>query len=363
MARALVAEPSLPITAALKKFLESGRHEVVVAHSVAEATEAIGAAEKAPDVVFASVSGTFDGEALCDRVKQARPLCPVVLVYAPEEDRPEERADNCGADAFLLGPLKRAAVIGTCQLVLRNAGLKAELQRATEQPKAREAKLLEATSRLQGELGEVKNREAPMKQRIRALEDEAVALHAEVGKLKDQLSKGGLPGGEVGFLKRFLPLEVKRSRRYQYPIAVVLVGLDALEQKLAASGAPEFQRAAIRSEALAGIHKVIRDIDLSVPYADDKYLVLLPHTPRDGAMVVASRLQAELSKLPSFDGGTASAGLAAYEPKYWTKEHVSFGGLMREASAALLKAQGNGGGYVEAAPNPEKPKRDRISIG
>ena len=25
-----------------------------------------------------------------------------------------------------------------------------------------------------------------------------------------------------------------------------------------------------------------------VPFADDKYLVLLPHTPRDGAMTVAS---------------------------------------------------------------------------
>lgn len=362
MARALVAEPSLPITAALKKFLESARHEVVVAHSVAEATEAM-TSDKPPDVVFASVSGTFDGEALCDRVKAARPLCPVVLVYAPEEDRPEDRSGNVGADAFLLGPLKRAAVVGTAMLVLRNAGLKAELVRAVEQPKAREAKLLEATSRLQGELAAVKGREEPMKQRIQALEDEAVALHAQVGKLKDQLSKGGPPGGEVGFLKRFLPLEVKRGRRYQYPIAVVLVGLDQLEPRLAASGSPEFQRAAIRSEALAAIHTVVRDIDLTVPYADDKYLVLLPHTPRDGAMTVASRLQAALAKLPSFDGGTASAGLASYEPKYWTKEHVSFGGLMREATAALLKAQGNGGGYVEAAPMPDKPKRDRISIG
>ena len=100
MARALVAEPSLPITAALRKFLESARHEVVVAHSVAEAAEAIGA-DKAPDVVFASVSGTFDGEALCDRLKAARPLCPVVLIYAPEEDRPEERAGNCGAETSM----------------------------------------------------------------------------------------------------------------------------------------------------------------------------------------------------------------------------------------------------------------------
>lgn len=365
MARALVAEPSLPISAALRKFLESARHEVVAAHSVAEAVEAISSSDKEVDVVFASASGTFDGEALCSRVKHLKPLCPVVLIYAPEEDHPEDRSANVGADAFLLGPLKRAAVVAMAQLVLRNAGLKAELVKAGELTKSRESKLLEATTRLNGQVSELKGREEPMKKRIQALEDEAVSLSAEVGKLKDQLKRGGGVSAEteVGFLKRFLPLEVKRSRRYQYPVAVVLVGLDRMQERLAATGSPEFQRAAIRAEAIAGIHKVIRDIDLTVPFTDDKYLVLLPHTPRDGAMTVASRLQAQLSKMDAFDGGTASAGVASYEPKYWTKEHVSFGGLMREATAALMKAQANGGGYVEAAPMPDKPKRDRISIG
>ncbi len=364
MARALIAEPSLPISAALRKFLESAKHEVVAAHSVAEAVEAI--SEKAPDLVFASASGNFDGEALCSRIKAIKPLCPVVLVYAPEEDRPEDRAARVGAEAFLLGPLKRAAVVSTAQLVLRIAELKAEVGKAGEGPRGREARLLEATGRLNAQVAELKGREAPMKQRIQALEDEAVALHAELGKARDQRKQPAAPagsGGEVGFLKRFLPLEVKRSRRYQYPVAVVLVGLDQMEQRLQGTESPEFQRAAIRSEAIAGIHKVIRDIDLSVPFADDKYLVLLPHTPRDGALTVASRLQAQLSKMDAFDGGTASAGVASYEPKYWTKEHVSFGGLMRDATAALLKAQGSGGGCVEAAPMPSRPKRDRISIG
>ncbi|MBS1148967.1 MAG: response regulator/GGDEF protein, partial [Myxococcaceae bacterium] len=300
MALALVAEPSLPICAALRKFLEGARHEVIAAHSVAEAVDAM-ALSRPPDVVFASSSGNFDGEALCARIKGLSPLCPVVLVYPPDEDLPEERAARVGADGFLLGPLKRAAVVAMAQLVLRNAGLKSELAKSIEQPKAREAKLLEATSRLNAQVAELKGREEPLKQRLQALE-------AEVKRLKDQLKQGGgaSAGSEIGFLKRFLPLEVKRSRRYQYPVAVVLIGLDHLAERLAAAGSPEFQRAAIRSEAIAGIYKVIRDIDLTVPFADDKYLVLLPHTPRDGAMTVASRLQAELSKMAAFDGGTAS---------------------------------------------------------
>jgi PleD family two-component response regulator len=379
LARVLVAEPSLPISAALKKFLESAKHEVSVVHSVAEAVEGVRDGEV--EVVLTSTSGNFDGEALCARLRGLKPGLPVILVYSPEEDRPEERTARVGAETFLVGPLKRAAVVATVGLVLKHAkpretdqlkvmaeqfkAKEVELLKSMELQRAREPKLLEALARLNNELAELKAREAPVKQRLRSLEDEAVGLHAELGKLKDKLSSAGkvMPGGEVAFLKRFLPLEVKRSRRYQYPIAVVLVGLDAMEQRMAASSSPEFQRAAIRSEAMAGIFKVIRDIDLAVPFADDKYLVLLPHTPRDGAMTVASRLQAQLSKMDAFDGGTASAGVASYEPKYWHKEHVSFGGLMRDATAALLKAQGNGGGYVEATPMPDKPKRDRISIG
>ncbi len=386
MARVLVAEPSLPISAALKKFLQSAKHEVDVVHSVAEAVEAV--RDVPPALIFTSSSGNFDGEALCARVRGLSPGLPVILLYSPEEDRPEERAARVGAETFLVGPLKRAAVVATVALVLKLQALKAEAGKPREPPqlkamaeqhkareaellkslepqKAREPKLLEAIARLNAEVAEARAREQPMKQRIRSLEDEAIALHAQVGKLTDQLKQGikAVPGGEVAFLKRFLPLEVKRSKRYQYPVAVVLIGLDQMEKRMLESSSPEFQRAAIRSEAMAGIYKVVRDIDLAVPFADDKYLVLLPHTPRDGAMIVASRLQVQLSKMDAFDGGTASAGLATYEPKYWKKEHVSFGGLMRDATGALLKAQGNGGGYVEAAPMPEKKKRDRISIG
>ena len=352
MARALIVDPSQPASAALRTFLESARYEVVVASTAAEAIEAMGG-QKAPDLVFAAVAKGFAGDALCSKLKTIKPLCPVVLIFPADEEKAEDRADAVAADAFLFAPLKRGPVIGLAQLLLRNVGLKAELTKLVAKPKTRETKLLDATRRLSAEVAELKAREEPLRKRIKLLEATAVALQAEVVKLRSQAA----PGGEVAFLKQFLPLEVKRSRRYQYPIAVVLVGLDQLQQKLTESDAPEFQRAAISAEAIAGIYTVIRDIDLTIPFADDKYLVLLPHTPREGAMTVASRLQKKLSKMDAFDGGTASAGLACYEPKSWAKEHVSFGGLMRDATAALIKAQAGGGGKVVAAELDEKPKK------
>ena len=160
-------------------------------------------------------------------------------------------------------------------------------------------------------------------------------------------------------------LEVKRSKRYQYPVAVLLVSLDKLSESLGES-APEFQHAAIRSEAMEGLSVLLRDIDVAMPFAEDKYLLFLPHTPLKGCTVVAGRVVERLSKLDSFQGGTVSVGVASFDPLSHPMEQVSFGGLVREATEALKKAQAAGGNRFHAPalpPPPPKKKRDRISMG
>jgi PleD family two-component response regulator len=167
-------------------------------------------------------------------------------------------------------------------------------------------------------------------------------------------------------------LEVKRSKRYQYPVALLLVGLDHLVEHLAADANPELQRAAIRAEALKAVGALVRDIDIAMAFAEDKYLVFLPHTPRAGALAVTKRLLERLKGLSSFSGGTASVGLSSFDPRLEKSEEgqqVSFGKLVREASELLKKAQLEGGDRVEATPAlaepeaPPKPKKNRISMG
>ncbi|HZH77403.1 MAG TPA: response regulator, partial [Archangium sp.] len=67
MAFMLVAEPAAPISGALRRFLESAGHEVMLASDVPDAMGRV--REMAPAVVMASVSDGFDGEALCRQVK------------------------------------------------------------------------------------------------------------------------------------------------------------------------------------------------------------------------------------------------------------------------------------------------------
>jgi diguanylate cyclase (GGDEF)-like protein len=328
----LVAEPSLPLSNALRKFLD-GTGEVFLARYLDEAVHLLH--EKAPGVLLASVSGNFDGEVLCARVKRQSPATGVVLVY-PADDLHEAatRAAQAGADAFLVGPLKKHVVVSVVKAVW-------------------------AVHQLQG--------------RVRVSEAEVLTLKTQLAKeqakveaLKAQPAKGE-KGTDEAFFKRYMLLELKRSKRYQYPVSLLLVALDRLEAHLAQDAQPEVRRAAIRSEALATITQVIRDIDIAMPFGDDKYLVFLPHTGRGGALSAARRLLEPLKRLPAYIEGSASVGVAAYEPQVGEgKQAVSFAALVREAAEMLRKAHAAGGNQVESRlehPPALKGKRSRIVMG
>jgi len=313
--RALVAEPSVPISNAVKRFLEQSGYEVAVVHFIDEAV--LQSRKVDPAVVFTSVSGTFDGEALCGKLKKLKPHCPVVLTYPPEEELMIERATRAGADAWLISPLKKAQVVSVAHAMVRQHGLTLRVEH----------------------------------------------LEADLQKARTQAAAhSGTNTHDLSFFKKFLGMEIKRSRRYQYPLAFLMVALDQLELRMLKLSSSDEAKAAIRAEALGLASGLLRDIDLCVPFTDDRLLVFLPHTPREGAMTVASRLVARLSRLQTFEGGTASAGLATYDPKLAPKTSVGFGSLMREASLNLRLAQEAGGNRVETSPAPAAPRRDRVSI-
>ena len=119
MAFTLVAEPSAVVAGALRRFLENAGHEVTVASGVQEALERV--RELAPALVLASVNEGFDGEALCRQVKEEAPAIPVLLLYLPEEENPEARSASAGAEACLVGPLKRATVVSCVSLLMQLA--------------------------------------------------------------------------------------------------------------------------------------------------------------------------------------------------------------------------------------------------
>ncbi|MCA2982006.1 MAG: diguanylate cyclase [Myxococcaceae bacterium] len=326
--RVLVADPSPPICAAVRKFL-GGLAEVQAVHSVDGALRALTA--EPYDVLMAAVTGTFDGEGLAAQLRQRHPALCTVLVYPSDEEQAFERATAANADVFLTGPLKRPGVLNAVRAVLK--------------------------------LRELRERVLELSAKLEALQASPPAP-ALRGK------RPGLNTADEAFFKKYMLLEVKRSKRYAYPVALLLVSLDGLEARLANEPSPEFQRAAIRTEVMSAVSELVRDIDVAMPFAEDKFLVFLPHTPRSGARIVAQRMVERLAALAAFEGGTASVGLSGFDPAVDPTASVSFGALVREATMALKRAREAGGNRVElpavegGGPAPSaKPKKNRISMG
>ena len=101
-----------------------------------------------------------------------------------------------------------------------------------------------------------------------------------------------------------------------------------------------------RAEALQAASRILRDIDLLLPFADDRMLALLPHTGASGALKVASKL---LGRHDGADASPWSIGLASYEPDAGPRKPASYGSLIRQASMALKRAERAGGNRVEIA--------------
>lgn len=323
--KALIADPFVPTSGALRRFLESIGFEVTVVHYLDEAVQRIKTGE--PALLFAAVSTTFDGETLCLKSKELAPALPVVLVYPPEEDAADEHARNAGADTFVVGPLKRGSVVSIARLMMRLRNMGAELRKL----EADNDKLIAA--RLAPAVKPAPEKSAPEK---------AAPTQQE---------------RDFEFFKRLLLMEVKRSRRYRYPVAFLLVELDGWAERAPKLSADA--RSQVMAELLSTVSGGLRDIDLTVPSSQDRVLVFLPHTPRDGAVTVANRLRARVNKLKALKDATASVGIASFVGGQ-SKAQISFGSLMKDASDALKRAQAAGGDTTEASA---PPKRDRISMG
>jgi len=147
------------------------------------------------------------------------------------------------------------------------------------------------------------------------------------------------------FIKDLLVVEVRRAKRYGYPLAIMLVGLDAIPA-LHELNRPNLQREITAGLAVA-IAKSIRDIDIPIHFADDRILVFLPHTDLAGAEEVGRRVKRRIKRITYRGEGltaqlTASVGVAGISEG----ESLTFSRLIKDATAALKAAQLKGGDRV-----------------
>lgn len=321
----LLLERQRAVQNVLRNYLEGGGYRVEI---YGDTESALASMARYPvDLVLAGAEAPDrTGETLCQRIKaEISSRVPVVLIYEPGDEEAERRSNASGADGYLVGPIKKHAVL----TVLRGM---------------HRIKLL---------LDQIEGLERALEKAKRSVED---------GPAESTSTRPKVAGDayDFDFFKKLLLMEVKRSKRYAYPISLAIIAFDGFQEITAELDAKE--RGRVVGSLLAQITLCIRDIDLPVLYAEDKVLVFMPHTARSGAMVVGGRLRDRLRAhtVECEDEErlrlTASIGIAAFEGQ----GTVSFGGLIKDALAAVRTVQMDGGDGVEASGETAK---SRVSIG
>ncbi len=295
--RILIAIESKPVIAALKRDLEPAGFAV----DVFPPATAAGKVDPTRHAA-ALVRGAPGADLVVAALKRADPSLAVVSLFFDEEEA-QGYPGALGADGVLVGPLTPSQVAGTCALAARLTAARREIA-----GQSRAA--------------------APM-----------VASGAH----------------DLAFLKRLLFVEVKRSRRYGFPLSLALVSVDRWEE-LSGQLGPR-ARAKLLGELTGVVAGAVRDIDISVPFSDDRLVVLMPHTATAGGLQVARRICSRVRERASTIPLTVSVGLASHEGH----GTVSFGALVKRATGALTGAREAGGDRAISA-EPAK-RRDRISIG
>ena len=291
-----MAVDSKPVVSALRRDLEPAGFPMD-AVAPGEAAARLDPARHVAAVVRAAAGAG----AVVAALKAVDPHLTVLALFFDEEEA-EGFPGALGADGVLVGPLTAPQVAGTCALAAR----------------------LTAAAR---------------------------RLHAA------ERTRPLTPSGEhdLGFLKRLLFVEVKRSKRYGIPLSLALVAVDGWEP-LAAQLEPR-ARAAQLAELTGLVSGAVRDIDVAVPFSEERLVVLMPHTSSPGGLQVARRICARVRERAAGVPLTVSVGVASHEGQ----GTVSFGSLVKRAAEALAGARAAGGDRAVGA-DPQK-RRDRISIG
>ncbi len=259
-----------------------------------------------PDLILcdSSVQGHSSLE-LCDYVHEFVHAVPFVLLVdkKPGVD-PEKLRIESGADAVLTRPVNADQLINLTQLL---------------------------------------NRIAELNNRIKHLEDEN-------NSLREGMRQKNMIDPSTGFyrfvlFREVIVLEVKKAKRYEYPLSILLMAFDNFQQ---VSGYLTMaQRKAMYSLSHRAVTAVIRDIDIPLLFAEEKILIVLPHTALDGAAVVADRIRDQIVgfKPPKSLANlklSVSISVASTE----NEESPTFGSMIKASMRALKEAEIKGGDVV-----------------
>jgi diguanylate cyclase (GGDEF)-like protein len=139
------------------------------------------------------------------------------------------------------------------------------------------------------------------------------------------------------FLMQFLEAEVKRCLRYKKKVSLLFIDVDGFKRINDTFGH------LVGSHALAEMgqvfRRILRETDIVGRYGGDEFVIVLPETPLNGAMVIAERIRKKVEDYEFIAQNlsirlTVSLGVANCPKHTLTAE-----GLIKKADAAMYRAK------------------------
>jgi diguanylate cyclase (GGDEF)-like protein len=313
-AKLLLVEDSESQGNHIKALLERMGYEVTWARAGVEALQL--ARSQAPDlIVLDVVMRDMDGLAVCRWLKMSPDTRDIPVIMLTVKGELHERVDglNVGANDYLPKPF------------------------ADEELEAR----IFASLRV---------RSAETEMRRRNVQLESMLHHVETLTITDPLT---------GLVNRRRFADVLRheyavTRRYRNPLSCLAIDIDrfkAINDQLGPSGADR-----LLSALAQRVGQTLREVDLAARSGGEEFAILLPQTPKDGALALAERILACV-RHPAFpiDGAnvpvTVSIGVASTSDV----DSSVAEDLVRAAETALAMAKGRGRNCVAAYVSPPTP--------
>ncbi|UCF31310.1 MAG: diguanylate cyclase [bacterium] len=313
-ARILVVEDNANLNEILCKIMSSEDYEPVSVLSGKDALDKI-QAEGPFDLVLLDVmlpdpdmpvGMGIDGLEVCRRIKSHPDLQDTLIFMVTVKDQPEDimKGIDAGADDYITKPFNTTLLLAKIKAMLR-----------------------------------IKHLQDELREKNRQLEEMAVT---------DGLT--GIPN--YRHLIDKLDEEIKRSKRYQTPITMILIDLDNFKEVNDTYGHRhgDFVLKKVAKTLVDGL----RETDIMARYGGDEFALLLPQTDSIGGERVAQQVMERLSR-PFVTNDKehrvkASIGLVSFAAG--TAEN--YDQVIVAADTALYKAKELGGNQIYSHPTREK---------
>jgi len=302
----LIAEDNPVSRKLLEKTLTKAGYEVVSAKDGREALELF-AQRFFPIVLTDWMMPEMTGPELC-RALRAQPengYIFMILLTAKDSKDDIVAGLEAGADDYLTKPFNRAELMARLKTGTRILELEQSLKNATEE--------------------------------IRVL------------SIKDALTGCY----NRGFITEHLPKEIKRARRYGHDLSLVLCDIDHFK-KVNDTYGHQAGDAVLKAFAKILMDSIRNGVDWVSRYGGEEFLVVLPETPFQGAVLVAERLRATVAEatMDTSEGGlniTASFGVTGLSADT-SDSGVSPDAMVKMADDKLYQAKNEGRNTVRSQP-------------